>query len=245
MQRELQAWFARMPGQVLAEQEQALIEEWGSSLFGYHVVQIGAPAATMDLLATSPARHRILLSKEDGAGGASPALIGDCTRLPFATDSVDGVVLPHTLDYSTDPHQALREVERILIPEGRVLITGFNPWSLWGMWQLFRLRRRQPPWCGHFFGAGRIQDWLSLLGFGLERIDWLMYRPPLASRQLMEQLAFLEKSGARFWPMLGGVYLIQAVKRTSTLTPLRPRWRMGKQVLPANAVEPTTRNLHE
>jgi hypothetical protein len=98
------------------------------------------------------------------------------------------------------------------------------------------------PWCSHFFTPKRVQDWFSLLGFDLEEVVYLHYRPPIHNQMVMQKLAFMERLGQWAWPMLGGVYVMQAVKRTVTMTPIRMnRWRMKKRVLPATA-EPTTRS---
>jgi SAM-dependent methyltransferase len=160
--------------------------------------------------------------------------------LPIATDSVDAVFLPHTLEFSADAHQVLRETERVLIPEGRVVVIGFNALSLWGARRLAGGGRGRVPWCGKFLTPYRIGDWLSLLGFDIELQEMMMFRPPWR-RALLQQLSFLDSMGRRFWPVLGGVYAIRAVKRVSTLTPLRPSWKSRRPVLAGGAVEPTTR----
>jgi SAM-dependent methyltransferase len=147
----------------------------------------------------------------------------------------------HSLDYSPDPHQALREVERVLIPEGRLIIMGFNPWSLFGLMRLFSVGSGKPPWSGFLFPTRRINDWLSLLGFDLVSVEYLFYRPPIQNQTFMQRLLFLEQLGRKAWPRGGSVYIIEAVKRSATLTPIKPKWRIGEKVLPA-AVEPTTRS---
>ncbi|MEJ2394408.1 MAG: methyltransferase domain-containing protein [Candidatus Thiodiazotropha sp.] len=192
------------------------------------------------VLKQCPARKRGIMAR----GGEEPGIDirAEPRFLPLASDSIDGVVLPHTLDFSSDPHQLVREVERVLIPEGKVLLSGFNPWSQWGVGRLFRRRSGSMPWCSHFFSQKRVQDWFSLLGFDLEEVAYLHYRPPIHNQMVMQKLAFLEPLGQQAWPMLGGVYVMQAVKRTTTMTPIRMnRWRMKKRVLPT-AAEPTTRS---
>jgi SAM-dependent methyltransferase len=208
-------------------------------MFGYHLVQIGHQGVNEELLKVSPVRNRLVM----GIGNATPLgeLQADPANLPFATDSVDGVLLPHTLDFSLDPHQVLREVERVLIPEGKLLLSGFNPWSLWGGVRLLRMRSSNPPWCGHFFSSRRILDWLALLGFDLLEIEYLNYRPPFQSQGLLQKLQFLEQIGDKVYANFGGVYIILAVKRVVTITPIRPKWSVKKRVIPA-AAEPTIRN---
>jgi len=240
-QKQVETWFDTRLGHALLEQEQACLQEKIAGIFGYHLVQIGSPSAGFELLKGSPARNRVVLASAAEQSGIG--IKADPRYLPLASDSIDGVILPHTLDFSPDPHQLVREVERVLIPEGKVLLSGFNPWSQWGVGRLFRRRSGNMPWCGHFFSPKRVQDWFSLLGFDLEEVIYLHYRPPIHNQMVMQKLSFMERLGSRAWPMLGGVYVIQAVKRTVTMTPIRlNRWRMKKRVLPT--AEPTTRTSH-
>jgi SAM-dependent methyltransferase len=208
-------------------------------MFGYYLIQIGDPEPKLELLSASPAKSKIRLDRL----GDRVGLRAEPESLPLAADSVDGMLLHHALDFSTDPHQLLREVERVLIPEGKLIVVGFNPWSLWGLRRLLSLRRRQAPWSGNFFSPRRVSDWLSLLGFDLEPVRYLGYRPPTQSQMLNQQLMILERLGQRFWPMAGGVYLVVAVKRSVTMTPLRSRWKLRSKMLPP-AVEPTARNMN-
>jgi len=240
-QKQVETWFDTRLGRALMEQEQACLQEKAAAMFGYHLVQIGSPSPGFELLKRSPARNRVVLAPAARQPGVD--IKADPRYLPLASDCIDGVILPHTLDFSPDPHQLMREVERVLIPEGKVLLSGFNPWSQWGVGRLFRRRSGHMPWCGHFFSPKRVQDWFSLLGFDLEEMTYLHYRPPIHNQMVMQKLNFMERLGSRAWPMLGGVYVMQAVKRTATLTPIRlNRWRMKKRVLPA--AEPTTRTSH-
>jgi SAM-dependent methyltransferase len=238
-QNHIQEWFNSQLGESLAAQESAYLQQHISAMFGYHVVQVGHLKQDEDLLQACPARNRVLMGLGSTAQGVD--LQAEPARLPFDGDSVDGVLLPHTLDFSADPHQVLREVERILIPEGKLLISGFNPWSLWGGVRLFRLRSSTPPWCGHFFSSRRVLDWLSLLGFDLVKIHYLNFRPPIQRSGVMQKLQILERIGENLYPNFGGVYIILAVKRVVTLTRIRPRWSVKKRVLPT-AAEPTIRN---
>jgi SAM-dependent methyltransferase len=146
-------------------------------------------------------------------------------RLAVATDSLDVVLLSHVLEFSEQPHEVLREVDRILIPEGHVIVVGFNPWSLWGLWRLVLGWRKKAPWCGKFINAVRLRDWLQLLGFDVVQTKGYFYRPPIGRRRVLDKLTFLERLGTRCWPFFSGGYYILAKKRVSTLTPIRPRWR--------------------
>jgi ubiquinone/menaquinone biosynthesis C-methylase UbiE len=143
--------------------------------------------------------------------------------LPFPNQSLDLLVLPHTLELARDPHLTLREVERVLVPEGRVMILGFNPASLWGLRQRLGharrsigLGRRAPPFLprsGEFLNYWRLRDWLRLLSFEVEGGRFGCYRPPYASARWLERSAWMEPLGERWWPVLGAVYFLEAVKR--------------------------------
>ncbi|MEP7301410.1 MAG: methyltransferase domain-containing protein [Caldimonas sp.] len=159
------------------------------------------------------------------AAGEPAALTLHChfDALPFDAASLDLVVLPHSLELARDPHLTLREVERVLVPEGRVIILGFNPASLWGLRQrLGRLRRGLGlgterdlflPRAGEFIGYRRLRDWLHLLSFEVESGRFGCYIPPVTSAQWLARFGWMEGAGDRWWPPFGALYYIVAVKR--------------------------------
>jgi len=154
---------------------------------------------------------------------AAPSLRCHFDALPFDASSLDLVVLPHALELARDPHLTLREVERVLVPEGRVLIIGFNPASLWGTRQrLGRLRHRLGvgaerelflPRAGEFIGYRRLRDWLRLLSFEVESGRFGCYIPPVTSAKWLSRFKWMEAAGDRWWPVFGALYYIVAVKR--------------------------------
>jgi SAM-dependent methyltransferase len=238
---ELTHWLRTAPGQCLLQWEQARMDQSVADVFGYHALQLGLPdlqglrtnrmphrwvaldathgtkAAPLAL----PAPDERFLSSEPFDGGA--ALYCDFDALPFPSQSLDLVVLPHALELSHDPHLTLREVERVLVPEGRVVILGFNAASLWGLRQRLGQTRRAlgvaagaPPFlprAGEFLGYWRLRDWLRLLSFEVEGGRFGCYRPPFKSAGWLERSAWIEGVGERWWPVLGAVYMLEAVKR--------------------------------
>lgn len=215
---ELAAWLATPAGRYLLAWEQAQLDRVVADLFGFHALQLGLPE--LDALRSNRMPHRWLASE----GSASPravALHCDTDALPFPERSLDLVVLPHTLELARDPHQTLAEVERVLVPEGRVVILGFNPASLWGLRQRCgRLRQRLGgrgplllPRPGDFIGYWRLRDWLHLLSFEVEGGRFGGYRPPLASERWLARFAWMDRTGDRWWPVLGALYMLEAVKR--------------------------------
>ena len=160
----------------------------------------------------------------------------------MASTSLDIVVLPHVLEFSEQPHAVLREVERCLIPEGNLVLLGFNPWSLWMLPGVLLGWRGRVPWCGRFRSMTRIRDWLALLGFDVELGRTYFFRPPWQHGRILGRLGFMERVGRRVWPPFGGGYVLVAKKRVVTVTPVRPHWRPRRRNLVApGLVEPYQR----
>lgn len=247
--RQLRIWYQTVLGAELQSAECKQLDCVLSNLFGYHLLQLGCPME-LDLLAHSRIKHRMVLEtdnsvKQSDCMQGTERCLGMAHQLPFANDSLDVLVLPHTLEFEAEPHQLLREVDRTLIPEGHVVILGFNPWSLWGLVRLFLGWRHQPPWCGHFFSTTRVKDWLALLGFDTVLVQGYFYRPPIQHSGLLERMKLLEYSGSRWWSVFGGGYVLVAKKRVTTLTPIKPRWHSKRRLLGGGLAEPTAnRSTH-
>ncbi len=236
----LEHWYRTPLGREVAAREADCLMELLHDTFGYYLVQVGIGACFSEVLAASRIRHRVLIPGQSSSGPHGLEVVANPQALPLAADAVDAMLLPHTLDFAPDPRLVLREVERVLIAEGRVIILGFNALSSWGLWRLLYRFRRRVPWCGRFLTTYRVEDWLSLLGFDVEVRKQLMFRPPLRGAQ-GNRLAVLDTLGRALWPALGGVYVIKAVKRVSTLTPLRPSWSARHALLAGGAIEPSAR----
>jgi SAM-dependent methyltransferase len=241
----LDAWYRSPLGHQVAAAEARCLETLLEDAFGYFLLQVGGREPFDAALDVCRIRHQLLLHTTatglaiPRAGNALP-LRAELTRLPFASDSLDAVVLPHSLDFSRHPHLVLREVERVLIAEGRVFLFGFNPLSPWGLWRVWPRRRGRVPWCGSRLTLFRVCDWLKLMGFHLEVRRMLVFRPPWR-RAFSPRLDWVEVFGSRYWPLFGGVYAVRAVKRISTITPLRASWKPRPSLLPGRAVKPTAR----
>lgn len=167
-------------------------------------------------------------------------------ELPFASQSLDLVVLPHGLEFATDPHQVLREVERVLVPEGRIILTGFNPLSLWGARHTLSRYVGSPflPHMPQHLGVSRVKDWLKLLG--LEVVDCQQggYVPPFRNAQWLDNCNWMDAAGARWWPIFGALYCITAVKRVRGMRLIGPAWRNAR-VAPALAPSASPQTHHQ
>ena len=218
---ELAAWLETPLGQALLGWERTGLERMVVDIFGYNAVQIGLPG--IDLLTANRMPFRFACAQ---AGAA--AVLANEFELPFASASIDLVLMPHVLEFSADPHRVLREVERVLVPEGSVVLSGLNPLSLWGLRRLAARRGGAMPWRGHYRTVMRIKDWLKLLGFEVVDVTSGCYFAPLTSARWLDRLRAMDRLGARCWPALGGAYLVHGVKRVQGMRLITPQWRERK-----------------
>ena len=220
-------WFATPQGEYLLACEQVFFDHSVADIFGYNALQLGLPEH--EFLRAS----RIPLRAVAGNGiGVQVRL--DVNEFPFECGSLDLLLLPHVLEFNSHPHQILREVERVLRPEGHVIISGFNPRSLWGVRRTLGSRVGYP-WCGNFIALPRIKDWLALLGFEVVAGRFACYAPPLTNPGWLKRFNFMEPAGDRWWAVCGGVYFLQAIKRVPGMRLIKPKWNQGlvSKLLPA------------
>ena len=253
----LDTWWSSPAGQYLASWEQVVFDALVANVFGYHAMQLGA--SSIDALRANRMQHRCLVEVADAWGLAAErdsvlapqAWVHD-DALPFAADSLDLVVMPHTLELSSDPHACVREVYRVLRPEGRMVITGFNPWSWWGASQRGRhLTARLPgmkrmgwgqlflPQEGEFLPLGRVNDWLKLLGMEVAEIERGVYRPATQDERWLQRWARMDDWGERWWPIFGAAYCVVAVKKVPALRLLSPK-RRARRAMAARPATATT-----
>lgn len=208
--------------------ECARLDACVGDVFGYHAIQLGLPS--IPALRANRMPHRFARGVEFDS---------DVDALPFAQGSLDLVVLPHTLEFSRDPHATLRETHRVLVPEGRVVITGLNPASLWGWRQQrgkwwrklagrFGMGSLYLPQEGEFIGYLRLRDWLRLLDFEIDSSEFGVWAPAVKSSQWFERLRWMDGLGRRYWPIFGAAYCITATKRVPGARLIAPAWRKSR-----------------
>ena len=246
---DLADWHRRVPGSLVLDTENRCLIPLIANKFGYHLLIVGS-RDYLPVLGAARVQHCIWLEGPSApARGPEPEVVlpaarcsavrGDPGAMPITSDSIDILILPHIIEFQKNPHAVLREAERVLVPEGHLVVAGYNPLGLMGAWNL--MHRRGAPWNGHFYTARRVRDWLSVLGFDTTASEGCFFRPPLPSRRLLRQLRGFESAGPRFWPGLCGTWLLVARKRTATLTPLRPGWRRrGRRIRGAGLAGPAT-----
>jgi SAM-dependent methyltransferase len=213
-------WFDTPLGRYLLRCEQVYFDAEVADVFGYNAFQLGL--CRYDFLRANRMPRRIRVG--EGGNGGPLRIRADFHQLPIQQSSADLVVLPHLLEFSVNPHQVLREVARILMPEGHAIIACFNPWSLWGARRFVGRNREEFPWSGQFISLPRLKDWMALLGFDIAGGRMACYLPPLTGERWLQRLTFLDQAGDRWWPFAGGVYFLHGVKKVHGMRVITPRW---------------------
>ena len=212
-------WFEGPLGARVLREEAALAPLALDDVFGFELLQVGAWGPARHLLDGARTQHTTLLAPEMSSG---VTLCAPPDSLPFRSDSIDAIFLPHTLELVDDPYAVLREAERVLCAEGCLMICGFNPFSGWGLRRAFANYVRRPvfpPRTQRLLSERRLRDWVALLGFDVDSVYG--YLGPRAA-----------------WA--AGAYLLKARKRVQTMTLVRPRRRVRQRVL-VGAAEPTSK----
>jgi SAM-dependent methyltransferase len=222
------SWFDGPLGARVLREETALARLTLDDVFGFELLQVGAWGPARHLLDDARTQHTTLLAPDRGPG---VTLCAPLTSLPFASDSIDAILLPHTLELVEDPYAVLREAERVLCAEGCLMICGFNPWSGWGARRLFaRLLRRPPfpPGTRRVLAERRLRDWMALLDFEVANVYGYLGNMPMAGRRHLDGSPYEYRPRSA---LTAGGYLLKARKRVQTLTLVRPRRRALKRVL--------------
>ncbi|WP_250464034.1 class I SAM-dependent methyltransferase [Microbulbifer litoralis] len=215
----LARWFDSGLGREILSQQLALAQPLVERLFGYHLMQAGVTSA-VDFSACSRINHRFRLSPTPEQGGA--ALV-EFEQLPLPSESIDVVLLHHLLDFSSHPHQVLREAGRVLIPGGHLVLIGFNPFSLLGLSRvLFSGGAHQR---GNQLRAARLADWMNLLDLQASTLERGFFRLPLQQRELLAKTTWMERLGARWRLPCGGFYIIVARKEVARMRTIKLNWR--------------------
>ncbi|HVY66791.1 MAG TPA: methyltransferase domain-containing protein [Gammaproteobacteria bacterium] len=229
-------WLATPLGRRVLANEQRLIRQALERVFGEQFLQIGAWGARNAFLRHARTQRRALL---DWRPGVAADILSNPEQLAVASDSIDVVFLPHTLERTPSPHALLREVDRVLRPDGHLLVLSFAPGGFWGLRHV--LSSRGDPACRErLIREGRLRDWLELLSFDVPPATRYCHTLPI---ERFKQLRILprEEWAQRWLPVFSGGYLIKAQKRVLPLTPVRAFRRQPRLRVVGGLVEPTTR----
>lgn len=235
-------WLKSPLGEALRQQEARIVEEAFDGIFGEQCLQLGLwgkPGAFLKFSRTQ--RSASLADRDNLVCNATPDAIGQLHRLPVASDTIDAVLLPHTLEFSDRPHAILREVQRVLRSDGHVVVLGFKPGGVWGLRRLVP-GAGLPPGVENLISDRRLSDWLQLLDMRIHRQCRYFFRWPVLGNRRPSSPVW-ERRGQRWWPELGACYMLTAQKRLVALTPVRKTWLSRPKVV-GGLVEPTPRVIH-
>lgn len=211
-------WQAFRQGEALAEAIGQQLNPWWQQIFGYYLLKVGNLSCQLD---TQSARLRHQITVADAS--SNPHIIAEADALPIAAASVDAVLLSHSLEFQADPHHVIREAHRVLISDGYLLLTGFNPHSIVGLCRYLPWLKHDFPWQGHFFSASRIKDWLHLIGFEVLSEERFFCSALLATEHKPWRW---QRFSERYLRYFSASYLLVARKRELPLTPIRPKWQL-------------------
>jgi len=234
---ELESWYARENGQYLLQTTRAALREVLDTSFGYHILQLGVTRG-QSLLESSPINHRIYAAERAGEG---IGLVSQAAELPLDSDSIDTVIAHHCLEFAPNPHQVLREMQRVLTPQGQLLVIGFNPYSLAGISHYLRGLSSKSLWHQQqAVSERRLTDWLHLLGCEVQTNIRLYGMPPAGGGRLRCTLERCDAWSNRHNLPFGGLYILHAIKQVSAHH--RPRGqlrRRGERLIGLAVPKPT------
>lgn len=226
---ELEHWYALESGQYLMQATRAAAQDLIDTAFGYHILQLGVSGAR-PLCHDSPINHRLYCAQRAGDG---VGLVADPEDLPLECDSVDAIIAHHCLEFAANPHQVLREIQRVLTPQGQLLVIGFNPFSLLGCSTRLRGVMHDPLWSRlRPVREHRLADWLRLLNCEVLDTRWLYALPPIGGGRLRRAIARVDHWTAQHNLPLGGVYILHATKKVAGLNrPRKPLLARSKRLI--------------
>ena len=221
-QHELLDWYSTSLGESVLNEMLSSLDRLLPDIFGYQGLQVGQISQKINLLESAGLHRRVIMGHGSGVG--PDLLAGDALNLPIAADTMNLVLMPHTLDFCENPHQALREADRVLRSDGHLVIIGYNPHSSWGLRHMLGGWRGNVPWSGEFYSRWRVSEWLSVLSFRVVRTDAFYLRLPMSGRRLLQSTRFMENARPLLG-RLGACYVIHARKQTIPMTQIRDTWR--------------------
>lgn len=227
-------WYTTPLGQALLNMEAKFISRFVGISYRQLILQVGSLGWEDRFLDQDLFNNIIVLDRAMCCHENTQIIWANVTEIPVSSETIDFVILPHTLEFEKDQHQVLREITRVLKPEGRLLILGFNPWSFYHMRHFMPIVRNKMPWCGNFISRQRILDWLRLLNFEIETTARFHTRSSVIS---------IDKFSKSHFSMTSFSYAVKAIKRRYTLIPLEPAKNSRRKLIAAQAVDTLTRGM--
>lgn len=233
MKRDFLFSYYQTPrGEVLRQQETDYLQRSITVSCKQTILQIGALGWETDWIDCTLYKDYIVLDAEAGGNPLVKKIQAEASRLPLQCDSVDMIILPHFLEFDPDCLGTMREVERVLKPEGMLVVVNFNPWSWRIRYEYLWERQKHEAWTGRFIGRTRVVDWLKLLNFEI-----VLFTEFDAKAVRSIHGKFVDN----YYSLTAGAYAIKAIKRRYNIIPLTPARELKPRLVLANSINPTTR----
>jgi len=223
-------WYETHSGKASLGAIDDLCNEVMAEIFGYYALEVGILSGKHNLLKNSRITAGFsLVNVEDaemnGSFSGNKLIVSTNEQLPIQTDNIDLVVASHVLEMSKDPHQVLREIDRVLVPEGHCILIGFNPFSLLRAGHFLKPSTYKKDVTDKMRSPQRVRDWFSLLGFEILDVQYIGFRPAVKNRTVFDRLGWLEKWGEKAWPVLGNMYMLHVKKQVIAMRPHKKVWK--------------------
>jgi SAM-dependent methyltransferase len=231
------SWHNLPMGDALRQIIENSLAESSRKYFGYHLLRLGTLSSEIEL-PDCPIKHRVNLTSKNHN---YTSVMGKADSLPIAENSIDALLLINELDFAKDPHQVLREVTRCIIPNGHLVLVGFNPWSLCGLFKYLPFNRNNALHQARFFSLTRTKDWLQLLGFEITSVRRSVFSELFLGRKLAPQSKWVGWC-ERYLSWLSAIYIIEARKREIPLSLIKPKWKTKPKFAAVGATSATWRS---
>jgi SAM-dependent methyltransferase len=233
------SWLEKPLGRRFVESESHKINSMLPTLFGYQAVILGESKFAA-CLEQSPIKKRSLINPfVDSKQSTLSSICCRQDKIAVLSESIDLVYIAHCLEFTSNPHEVLREAYRILRPDGHLVVSLFNPLSSWGLWRLFAKYSGHSPWVANFMSLVKLKDWLALLGFDIMRVNHFGYYLPINKANYTSELSAVERYGQKLEFPCGAAYVVEASKRVIPLCPIRPIWSVTPEIIASDLAEPT------
>ncbi|MDP0563291.1 MAG: hypothetical protein QS721_13585 [Candidatus Endonucleobacter sp. (ex Gigantidas childressi)] len=229
--QRLRNWFDSSGGVSILKAEQRSLDCTLQRIFGYYACQVSV-AEGLDMLDNCPVGYHFSLIDTPTESNCLSAIACDANFWPINPGSLDLILLHHVLDIADSPHRLLIEAAKSIMPEGKLVVLGFNPCSLSGVGSWLIPERIKAFKGVKFINTRRLRDWLNLLGFNIEQITYGSYVNPLGSFFKKDSEEVIEKHCAQWRLPFGSFYSILATKEAHCMTSVRQSWlKVGNNMM--------------
>ena len=226
------AWYQTPRGKLLKELEADYIQKSITVSCQQTILQVGGLGWENEFIDCTLYKNYTIIDVKGLGCNEARKIQAKAHSLPLQSDSIDMIIIPHLLEFDTHRFQTMREIERVLKPEGLLLMLNFNPWSIWVRYQYLWDKKMADSWGGHFISRSRVLDWLKLLNFEVTVSS--EFNLDSVSSKYGKFIAH----GRLFFST---AYAVKAIKRRYNIIPLTPVKNGSPRLVLVNSLNPSVR----